>query len=386
MGNFFPWKSLSVLMVSIATLGVVGINQWAMPIVDDMQKEVVSHAKKELRVPAYDSIVYMPLWIEHLKEQPDNGRKKVGVFGPSTVFGTTVKDGKNTTAGVLQLHMKDKTVYNLGLTGGRFTETYAILASMIDEIDYVVYEVNYGIAVVTENEPDVMVYPTMVSKLGQSIPKDWLDEFPTKNKSSLPSDAHNWMTANVLNNWTLFHDRDALSYKFLKTRTPMEKMRRELKKQQDAKKGVKPEPAVSPYRAYDSFSSTYKAKVDKHFKSLYTWKKPFDPNNSFGLFMMEKTLDLLKEHNKKAVFYSAPLDKTLITKSKLLDWKDYNKVMGSYKKLIESRGYPYIEFNGGKNVVDHKYYHDPSHMTDAGNKLFGEILYKRLKQYGITNK
>lgn len=59
--------------------------------------------------------------------------------------------------------------------------------------------------------------------------------------------------------------------------------------------------------------------------------------------------------------------------------------MGTYQKLIESRGYPYIEFNQEKNnTIPHEYYRDPAHLIDKGNKIFGEILYKRLKEYGIT--
>ncbi|GIP58375.1 DUF1574 domain-containing protein [Paenibacillus woosongensis] len=385
MSNLFMNKTVTVMMVSLAIAGLIGISDGASPIVDHMKEDVVTHAKKELRVPAYDSIVYTPLWIEYLNEQPDNGKQTVGIFGPSTVYGTTVMKGANTSAGVMQVHLKDKQVLNFGLTGGRFTETYAVLASIIDKIDYVVYEINYGIAVVSDNESNVTVYPSLITKLDQNIPRSWLNDFPDKNRQSLPSDIHNWATSHFLSNWTLYHDRDVISYKLFKTRTPMEKIRREIKSELDKKNGVTPSYAPM-YTAFDKMQDKHKEEIEEHFKKLYTWNKPFNKDDSFGLFMIEKTLDLLQEHNKKAVFYSAPLDKEHLTKKKLLNWDDYNKVMGAYQELIESRGYFYIEFNKGKdNTIPHKFYRDPSHMLDEGNKMFGEILYKKLTQYGITN-
>ncbi|GAC42144.1 hypothetical protein [Paenibacillus popilliae] len=344
----------------------------------------MAYATKELRVPTYDSIVYTPLWVEYLKEQSNDGKQVIGMFGPSTVFGTTVKKGENTSAGVLQVHLKDSRVLNLGLAGGRFTETYALLASMIDNVDYVVYEINYGIAVVADNEPNVVVYPSLVEKLDQNIPRSWLDAFPDKNRQSLPSHTHNWVASHVLNQWTLYHDRDAISYWLFETRTPMEKISREIQKKENEKKRIK-ESYTPMYTAYDKMNDAQQEGIDNHYKELYHWNKPYDKDNSFGLFIIEKTLDLLQEHNKKAVFYSAPLDKEHITKKKLFNWNDYNTVMDAYQKLIESRGYPYIDFNKDKdNTIPHEYYRDPAHLIDKGNHMFGEILYGRLKEYGIT--
>src|SRR5690606_35889570 len=120
------------------------------------------------------------------------------------------------------------------------------------------------------------------------------------------------------------HDRDVISYKLFKTRTPMEKIRREIKKEQDKKNGVTPSYAPM-YTAYEKMQDKHKEEINNHFKQLYVWNKPFDKDSSFGLFMIGKTLDLLQEHNKKAVFYSAPLDKEHINKKKLLNWEDYNK-------------------------------------------------------------
>lgn len=380
-----PIKKLIVFMVLLAVMGLIGVTMWADTVVEKVQQDVAAHAEKNLRVPAFDSIVYTPIWIEYLKKQPDNGKPDIGMFGSSTVFGTTVKDGWNTPSGILQVHLNDKRVLNLGLSGGRLVETYAIIASMVDEIDYVIYEINYGILSVTDNDPGVTVYPALLSKLDQNIPRGWLDGFSRKDKQSVPSSIHDSMTTGVLNNWTLYHDRDVLSYHFFKTRTSTEKIRREIQKTRDQKKGIKPTytPLFSPY---DKLKTHQQEGIVKHFTALYKWDKPFDKNNSFGLFMMGKTLDLLDKHNKKALFFTAPLDTQLIAEHEMLNWSDYDTVMGAYQELIESRGYPFIEFNKEKtNLIPHKYYHDPSHLIDKGSNMFGEILYERLKTFGITN-
>jgi hypothetical protein len=353
-------KSHWAASVVLAVLALMALERAAGSVVHDMKERVAAYAEKELRVPPFDSIVYTPLWIEHLRDQPKE-RPTVAFFGTSTVYGTTVRKGANTTAGVLQAHRPDVRVLNLGLSGARFTETYAIVSSVIDQIDVAVYEINYGMTVVMENEADPVVYPALVGKLG-GIPRGWVSRFPHKNADALPSDVHRWLADHALNRWTLYRDRDALSYALWKTRTPKEKIRRELLKREEAQSGKKT-PADPLYRPYDRMPDDSKRRIDEGFRNLYTWKRPFDENGSFGLFMMRKTLDLLRMHGKKAVFYTAPLDRELIDKRKLIRWEDYRRVMKAYRQLVESYGYPFIEFNNGSNVVPHRYYRDPISPT-----------------------
>lgn len=384
MASKIPIKKLIPIMVILAVIGLVGVTLWADHVVDKMKHDVVEHAEKELRVPQYDSIVLTPLWIEHLQEQTFD-KPVIGMFGASTVYGTTVKDAWNTPAGILQVHLTDKRVLNLGLSGARLPETYAILSSIIDKVDYVLYEINYGILPITDTDPSVSVYPALMSKLGQNIPRQWLDGFTQKDKESVPSSVHNAVTTGILNHWTLYHDRDVINYRYFKTRTTTEKLRREVKKVRDAKQGIV-STYIPPYRAFDKLKEDQQADIVEHYTSLYAWEQPFDKNNSFGLFIMEKTLDLIDEHQKKAVFYTAPLDKHVVNEHEMINWDEYNKVMGAYQELIESRHYPFIEFNTEEtNLIPHEYYHDPSHLIDEGSTLFGEILYERLRTLGITD-
>ncbi|KKO52559.1 hypothetical protein [Paenibacillus sp. DMB20] len=378
-------KKLGIMMTAIAIIGLIYVTRRADGVVEKMKQDIAEHAEKELRVPAYGSIVYTPLWIEYLREHPVGNKPVVGMFGPSTVYGTTVKESRNTTAGVLQANMKNKRVLNFGLSGARLTETYAILASVVDDIDVAVYEINYGILPATDNEPEVAVYPVLLSKLDQNIPRSWLDPFPKKDKGSVPSAVHNRVTTGILNQWTLYHDRDVLSYRYLKTRTPTEKLRRDIQTIRDRRKGIAPT-YTPPFKSYDELKTRQQEEIVKHYADLYKWEQPFDSSSSFGLFMMGKTLDLLDHHRIQAVFYSAPLDNQLISERQLLNWNEYDTVMGAYRQLIESRGYPFIEFNHeAVNVVPHEYYHDTSHLIDKGSAVFGEILLERLKILGITD-
>ncbi|REK55372.1 MAG: hypothetical protein C6W55_09915 [Thermobacillus sp.] len=359
----------------LALLVLMVLDRAADSTVQDMKAQVAAYAEKELRVPPYDAVVYTPLWIEHLREQPKE-RPTVAFFGTSTVYGTTVIKGVNTTAGVLQAHRPDVRVLNLGLSGARFTETYAIVSSMIDQFDVAIYEINYGMTVVMENEEEPVVYPALIGKLG-GIPRDWVSRFPHKHADALPSGVHRWVADHALNRWTLYRDRDALSYALWKTRTPKEKIRRELSKRDEVRTGNK-RPADPLYKPYDQMTDDSKRRIDEGFRNLYTWKRPFDEESSFGLFMIGKTLDLLRAHGKKAVFYTAPLDRQLIDNRKLIRWEEYRRVMNAYRELVESYGYPFIEFNSGGNIVPHRYYRDPTHLTDEGNRLFGETLIKHI--------
>lgn len=384
MARKLPIKRLIIFMVILAGIGLAFVTRWADTVVEKMREDVVIHAEKELRVPQYDSIVLTPLWIEYLQEQ-NFDEPVIGMFGASTVYGTTVKDAWNTPAGILQVHLNDQRVLNLGLSGARLPETYAILSSVIDKVDYVLYELNYGIIPITDNNPEVSVYPTLMSKLDQNIPRQWLNDFTQKDKDSVPSSVHNAVTTGILNHWTLYHDRDVINYRFFKTRTTTEKIRREIKKVRDAKQGIV-STYIPPYRPFDKLKPEQQEEIIEHYTSLYTWEQPFDKDNSFGLFMIEKTLDLLDEHKKKAVFYTGPLDKQMINENNMLDWNEYYTVMGAYQELIESRNYSFIEFNtDDTNLIPHEYYHDASHLIDDGSIIFGEILYERLSALGITN-
>ncbi|MFD0713128.1 hypothetical protein [Paenibacillus sp. GCM10027626] len=365
-------KSQLVVGILLAAIGIAVLDQLAKPVVEEMRTHVISYAERELRVPPYDAVVYTPLWIEHLRGELDGRKPVIGFFGSSTVYGSTVKKSQNTAAGVFQNGLQDYRVVNLGLSGARFTDTYTILQSIIEQVDIVIFEINYGMTVVSDNEPEAIAYPTLAGKLGYPIKREWLAPFPDKNEHSLPGGLHSWI-ASGLDRVTLYRERDVLSYYLFKTRTPKEKIRREL-----AKQSGKTTPADPMYKAYDSMTKESKQRIDQGFRKLYTWNKPFSEEDSFGLFMIGKTLDLLQRHNKKAFFYTAPLDYSLIQNRNLLQWDDYERVMGVYCSLVESRGYPFLEFNRRTPVIPHHLYRDPTHLTDAGSRQFGEILFRQI--------
>ncbi|MFD0715977.1 hypothetical protein [Paenibacillus sp. GCM10027626] len=346
--------------------------------VDEIRDDVKQYTEGELRVPPSDSIIYTPLYIDILKEQRKD-KPRIGLFGPSTVYGTTVKKGENTTAGVLQAEQPAYKVANLGLTGARFTETYAILSDVIDSIDYVVYEINYGIAVISDQESEVTVYPQLVAKLGHPGFDEWTAAFPEKQNEQARSQFQQDVEQHVLNEWPLYRDRDLLSFDHLKTRTTKERLRRIYQKWADgqgSESGMQPELTT----AYVAMTKEQQAAVNDHFKELYAWKRPFDPKHSFGLYAMEQTLKLLKQHGKKVLFYTAPLDRELIDREQLLDWQEYSTVMAAYRQLIESYNYALVDFNQDGLTISHQYYHDPSHLLDEGSKQFGQILARKIRQ------
>lgn len=368
-----------VIIVVLVVAGLYGVTRYFEPTIDAVKARVAEYADRELRVPPYDMVVYLPLHLERI-QQTQFERPTIGMFGASTVYGTTVSKGENTSAGVFQSHLPEYQLLNLGLTGARFTETYAVLASVVDKMDYVVYEINYGIVSASDNEEEVIVYPSLYQKMGQYIPLEWLDPFPEKDGSVIPSKAHQWVVRNVLNRWSLYHDRDVLVYERYKTRTGKEKLRREYQGWLDERLGTK-EPGYSILTPFEKLSDKVQAKIVAHYRDLYSWKQPFDPDHSFGMTMIDQTLKLLQANGKKAVFYSAPLDLELIERESLIDWDRYREVMSSYKAMIESYGYTWIDFNlDGQPLIDHAYYHDPSHMVDEGNRQFGEILYEAVRE------
>jgi len=366
-----------VFIIGLVIAGLIVLTVIFQKNIDEVKREVLDYVQRELRVPLADSVVYMPFYTEYLRKHSTD-KPRIGLFGPSTVYGTTVMKSGNTTAGIIQKDYPEFEVANLGLTGARFTETYAILADVIDAIDYVVFEINYGIVVISDNEQDSVVYPQLVEKLGQFDFGEWSQNFPGKESSGFSTGLHKWVKQQILNEWALYRNRDVFTYKNLKTRTSKEGARR-LYQQWMGEGSAFDKGKVSPpslTTAYERMSKEQQHAIHNHFRQLYKWGQPFDPANSFGLFMMEQTLKLLKADGKQVLFYTAPLDKQLIDQEKLIDWQQYNEVMRAYQSLIESYQYPFVDFNQDDSRVqlDHSYYHDPSHLLDPGSKQFGELL------------
>jgi hypothetical protein len=379
------WPHIAFILALIVA-GLALVTYLVQPTIDKKREEVLQYAEKENRVPPWDAVVNTPFLIEHIQQHPPE-QPMIGLFGPSTVFGTTVGKGSHTTAGVLQEQEPNYEVVNLGLTGARFTETYAILASVIDQVDYVIYEVNYGMVVVSDNEPDIVVYPQMLGKLNCGCLNGWLADFPEKNGGSLPSQTHQWLQRNALNYWSLYKYRDVLSYDLGKTRTPKEKLRRLLETEFAAQSSEGSEsavPAPSLSTPYVKMTAGQQQLINEHFRDLYEWHQPFDEEHSFGLLAIEKTLDLLKEHGKPALIYTAPLDRKMIDQGGLLDWEEYDRIMDSYRKLVEGYGYPFVDYNSADAGLDHEYYHnqyhDPSHLLNEGSYQFGQVLAQTVQQ------
>jgi len=366
-----------VFIIGLVIAGLTVLTFIFQKNIDEVKREVLDYAQKELRVPLADSVVYMPFYTEYLRKHPAD-KPRIGLFGPSTVYGTTVMKSSKTTSGIIQMEQPEFEVANLGLTGARFTETYAILADVVDAIDYVVYEINYGIVVISDNEKDSVVYPQLVEKLGQFDFGEWSQSFPGKESSGFSTGLHKWVKQRVLNEWELYRNRDVLTYKNLKTRTSKEGARRLYQEWMGAGSTFDDEkvPPPSLTTPYERMSQEQQHAINDHFGQLYKWQEPFDPSHSFGLFMMEQTLKLLKSHGKQVFFYTAPMDKQLINQEKLVDWQQYDQVMDAYRSLIELYQYSFVDFNQEDSGVqlDHSYYHDPSHLLDAGSKQFGELL------------
>ncbi len=379
------WPHIVMILLLIMG-GLAAVTYMLQPKIDAKREEVLEYAARENRVPPWDAVVNTPFLIEQIRQQPPE-KPMIGLFGPSTVFGTTVGKGSHTTAGVLQASEPDYEVVNLGLTGARLTETYAILASVIDQVDYVVYELNYGMVAVSDNEPDIVVYPQMLGKLGCGCLGGWLDDFPEKNEG-LPSYTHQWVQRNVLNKWSLYKYRDVISYDLGKTRTPKEKLRRLLDAEFATSDSESAEPAPSLSTPYIKMTKGQQELINGHFRDLYAWGQPFDSKHSFGLFAMEQTLELLKRSGKKALIYTAPLDRIMIDQAELLDWTEYDRIMESYRELVESYGYPFIDYNASDTELDHEYYHtqyhDPSHLLNEGSYRFGQELTQAVREQLLT--
>ncbi len=377
--RWIPTRPFIFLIIFLVIAGLTLITIKFDAYTNEVRQHVIEHANKENRVPPWDAVVYTPLYLEYLqKNKPD--KPMLGLFGPSTVYGTTVRKGSNTTAGVIQEQHPEYQVMNLGLTGARFTETYAILAAAIEQVDYIVFELNYGIVVLSDKEPDVNVYPQLINKLETDLSRQWLDEFPEKNKDSFPSMPHRWFQQKVLNKWSLYKHRDVITYKNFKTRTPQERLRK-LTEEWNSKLKAGKEPGPSLMAAYVSMTPNQQKSINEHFKDLYNWEQPFDPDHSFGMFMIEQVLKLLKEHNKPALFYTAPLDRELIDQEQLLDWEQYNQVMETYKAMIESYQFSFVDFNKEGHPMPHTEYHDPSHLLDDGSHQFGQLLLQKVNDY-----
>lgn len=89
----------------------------------------------------------------------------------------------------------------------------------------------------------------------------------------------------------------------------------------------------------------------------------------------------LSAEGKKAVFFMAPLNPELVNDYQLIDPETYRANVAVLRGIVESSGFPFLDFNDGTRFVPAAEFADVSHTTDAGGRRVGKLLYDETERY-----
>jgi hypothetical protein len=104
------------------------------------------------------------------------------------------------------------------------------------------------------------------------------------------------------------------------------------------------------------------------------------PNDSDVRFL-RLLAEMLHARGKKAVFFVSPLNRAVIENYNLIDPKQYAGNVGVLRGIVQSEGFPFLDYNTGPTKLPARDFADISHTTDAGGKAFGALLYRDTWRY-----
>ncbi|MDO8963367.1 MAG: hypothetical protein Q7W30_02625 [Coriobacteriia bacterium] len=92
--------------------------------------------------------------------------------------------------------------------------------------------------------------------------------------------------------------------------------------------------------------------------------------------VLDRLAALLAADGVKAVFYIAPLNRSIVDEYGLIDPKQYAANTAVLRGVVEARGATFIDYNSGPVAVPGTEFADISHTTDAGGRIVGALLYR----------
>jgi hypothetical protein len=100
---------------------------------------------------------------------------------------------------------------------------------------------------------------------------------------------------------------------------------------------------------------------------------------------LQKLVDLLAGHKKKAVFFITPLNVEALDQFGIFNWDAYDSNSRILRTIVEDKRLKFIDANAGTGALSTYEFFDISHTLDNGGVQFGRELAGKTNRYLLGN-
>ncbi len=315
----------------------------------------------------------------HAASLSPGGPPIVVFLGASPTWGHRIADPRNTFPAAFESAARrggwPNTAYNLASNGQFVSDQYFIAKRVAPDSDVVFVQLTYHTFSAAAREGLAMRYPELPALLEVDVsPSEavlaGVEPFSTDDASSRASEV-------LGSRWLLWRERDALN-RALFGGTPQALLAREAASEDTSLTSL-PDDA-----AQDGFASFEDLDPERRFIAIdrYAADSSFDiDSNDSEMRFLRKLVALLASHDKKAVFFMAPLNRTLIEEYELIDPEQYRANTDSIRSAVAEGGFLFLDFNTGPSRLGPDRFADISHTTDEGGRETGSLLFEEARDY-----
>ena len=315
----------------------------------------------------------------HAASLAEKNHPIVVFLGASPTWGHRISDSRNTFPAAFETAAKrggwPNTTYNLACNGQFVSDEYSIARRVAPDADVVFVQLTYHTFNAKAREGQAIRYPELPAMLGTGVlPADAAALGVRPSMGNAVSSRTSRMLSRY---WLVWGERDALDGALFGTKPQM--IFAPKQKAAETSLTVLPDDA-----AQDGFVKFDKLDPERQFVviSRYAQSSSFTiPPDDSELVFLRKLTHLLRSQDKKAVFFLAPLNRTLIDDYELIDPKQYGKNSDAIRSVVEESGFPFIDFNEGSPPISADLFADISHTTDKGGRKVGSMLFDETRSY-----
>lgn len=298
----------------------------------------------------------------------------VTFLGASPTYGYRIKDAANTYPYAFEASATasgwPSRAFNVASDGQFLADEYVIGKRLADDSDVVFVQLTYHTFNPSARSGAVIRYPELPKVLGVGLAAPAAEMLGVK--STPTANVTSRADAFVGKYWLLWRERDLLDKRFFggKPQTMIAGTATASKTTSLSGEAGVPDDG---FASFDSLEPGQQMIVI----SRYAENSRFDisPQDSEVRFL-SLLADQLKAKGKKAVFFVAPLNRELIEEYELIDPKQYAANIGVLRGVVAARGFPFLDYNTGPDVLPTSLFADISHTTDEGGRRVGGLLWR----------
>lgn len=341
-----------------------------------------SNFEENYRLPKNEEYIVLTDYIKHIKNIKFKDYKTIIVFmGSSPTYGHKIKNSINTYPYSFEKYLwknnnnsKQIKVYNLASNGRLLSDQYYILKDLIDTADIFFIQLNYH-TFNSQARTTKIFNAELPDLLGVNVD---FAEAEILNRRPTPFYNLNIFLQNFLRrHWYFYANRELIAKKLF-GKNPEDyfydlyQLKRgvEIKDQNDS--------ALDKlFTPFFELSPVKQMIIVKRYSKICKFE--ITKNNS-EIYFLQKIIVLLKEKNKKAVFFMAPINYEAVETYELFKWSQYNENLKIINDMITKQKFLFLDLTL-KHKLSGQYFFDISHTLDSGGKIVGKYLFEDSKYY-----